>query len=540
MDYKMIFNLIGGLGLFIFGMTLMGEGLQKTAGDRLKRLLEILTNNRLMGILVGTGVTAIIQSSSATTVMVVGFVNAGLMTLAQAAGVIMGANIGTTVTAQLIAFKLTTIAPIIVGIGVVMYLFGKRKKMKQLGEILLGFGILFMGMKIMESSMSPLAEMPEFRQLIVDLSKHPILGVLIGLAMTAVIQSSSATIGILMALASTGLVSLELALPVLFGDNIGTCVTALLAGIGANKTAKRAAFLHLTIKITGVIIFLILLSPFKEAVSLIARLTGTVGNVQRDIANAHTLFNVMTTVVLAPFTGYLIALVTRLIPGDDGTEVFALKYLDERIIETPSIAVGQTVKEVVRMGGIALENLKNSIQSFFNEDEKLIDIVYEKEELINYLEREITSYLVKLSQEPLSPEQAEMVTSMFHTINDLERIGDHSENLVELAQYRIDNNLKFSASATEELSYMFNLVYNSVENAVNALDTNSTESAMSVIVTEKDIDALEKRLRADHIERLNQGVCVPASGTVFLDIISNLERVADHAHNIAQVVVGKL
>ncbi|KPU46348.1 hypothetical protein OXPF_00760 [Oxobacter pfennigii] len=540
MDYKMLFSLIGGLGLFIFGMKLMSDGLQKVAGDKLKKLLEILTNNRIMGILVGTVVTSIIQSSSATTVMVIGFVNAGLMTLTQAAGVIMGANIGTTMTAQLIAFKLTTIAPVIVGIGVAMNLFGKKKRTKQYGEILLGFGILFMGMQTMEVAMKPLVAVKEFQDLILTLGKHPLLGVVVGMGMTAVVQSSSATIGILMAIASTGAIDINVTLPILFGDNIGTCATALLASISANKTAKKAALLHLTFNIIGTVVFMILLVPVKELIGLIAQATGTVGDVQRDIANAHTLFNLTNTIIQTPFIAFLVAFVNKLIPGTDDVEVMSLKYLDERIIETPAIAVGQTVKEVVRMGNVASENIKIAMDSFFNENENMVNVVYEKEDLINFLEREITSYLVKLSQKPLSEEQSEIVTSLFHTVNDIERIGDHAENLAEYAMYRIDSKLKFSDTAIEQLKTMSQKVYQSSVSSIKALDTGDVENAMSVIVAENDIDTMEKNFRKEHIDRLNQGVCTPASGTVFLDIISNLERIADHANNIAQAVTNRV
>lgn len=539
MDYKMIFNLIGGLGLFIFGMKLMSDGLEKTAGDKLKRLLEILTNNKFLGIMVGAGVTAVIQSSSATTVMVVGFVNAGLMSLVQAAGVIMGANIGTTMTAQLIAFKLTAIAPVFVGIGVGMNIFAKKKKVKQIGEIMIGFGILFMGMSIMEDSMKPLALNSDFKELIVNLGKTPLLGVLVGFLMTAIVQSSSATIGILMALAAAGVVDINVALPVLFGDNIGTCVTALLASISANRTAKKAALIHLTFNVIGTIIFMILLSPVHSFIAWFSQITGTYGDVQRDIANAHTFFNITNTIIQAPFIAYLVKFVNIVIPGDDTVEGLSLKYLDERIINTPSIAVGQTLKEVVRMGNIATENLKNSMDSFINGNENLISAVYEKEDLINYLEREITSYLVKLSQEPLSEAQSEVITSLFHTVNDIERIGDHSENIAELAQYKINSSLKFSDKALGELKDMYEKVYNMASIAVNALENKDINSALTVMVKENDIDAIEKSLRAEHIDRLNKSICTPASGTIFLDLISNLERIADHSNNIAQAVSGQ-
>lgn len=536
MDYLMIFSLIGGLGLFIYGMKLMSDGLESAAGEKLKRLLEVLTGNRILGVLVGAGVTSVIQSSSATTVMVIGFVNAGLMSLAQAAGVIMGANIGTTMTAQLIAFNLTSVAPVAVGIGVAMNLFAKRKRTKYIGQIIMGFGILFMGMQVMETAMKPLANNEGFKQLIVNLSKHPLLGVLVGLGMTAVVQSSSATIGILMALAAAGVVDINSALPVLFGDNIGTCVTALLASINANKTAKKAALIHLTFNIIGTIIFMILLSPVKEGIAWFAQLTHTTGDVQRDIANAHTFFNVSNTIIQVPLIPLLIRFVNFIIPGSDEVGALRLTYLDERIVHTPSIAVGQTIKEVVRMGNVAAENLETSIESFFKQDESLIKIVYEKEVLINYLEREITTYLVKLSQTSLSEDQSKIVTSLFHTVNDMERIGDHCENIVELAQYKIDNNLKFSDDALAELKHMYDMVHYGVTTSVSSLQNMDKNSALSVITNEKDIDALEKSLRDEHIDRLNKSICVPASGAIFLDMISNLERIADHANNVAQMV----
>jgi len=452
----------------------------------------------------------------------------------------MGANIGTTVTAQLIAFKLTAIAPVIVGIGVCMYLFAKKKRVKQLGEILLGFGILFVGMDMMEDALKPLANLPQIKNAFVSLSTNPFLAVLVGLVVTAVIQSSSATTGILLALASTGIISLEAALPVLFGCNIGTCVTALLASITANITAKKAALIHVIFNVVGTVIFIILLNPFREFILLLGQWTGTEGNIQRTIANAHTVFNITNTIIMAPFITLLVNFVNKLITGDEETEVFVLKYIDDRILETPAIAVGQTLKEVVRMGNVAVENLQSSMDSFLNKDEDLIKKVYEKEELINYLEREITEYLVKLSQKSLSEKQSEMVTSLLHTINDLERIGDHAENIVELAQYRIDHDLLFSEQAIDELKGMFDKVYTSVKTSVGALETGDTEAAKSAMMIEEEIDKIEKQLRTEHIERLNKGVCVPASGTIFLDMISNLERVADHADNIAEAVVGKI
>lgn len=532
MDYKMIFQLLGGLGLFIYGMSLMGDGLQKAAGEKLKKILEVLTTNRIFGILVGAGVTSIIQSSSATTVMTVGFVNAGLMTLKQAAGVIMGANIGTTMTAQLIAFKLTDIAPFVLAIGAVMVLFSKKKKIKDIGEIVLGFGILFVGMTMMEISMRPLASMPEFKNLIVTLGAHPILGVLVGLGMTATVQSSSATIGILMALAANSGIGLEVALPVLFGDNIGTCATALLASIGTGKNARRAALIHLTFNTIGTIIFMLALKPVLYLIPLLG------GDIQRQIANSHTLFNVTNTLLQAPFIPLLVKFVNKLIPGEDKKgEAMSLEYLDRRLVETPYAAINLVIKEVVRMGRLSSENLTTAIESFVDKDEKKMNKTFEREELINFLEREITGYMVSVSKENLSEQQTHTVTSLFHVVNDIERIGDHAENIAELCQYRIDHSLNFSDQAITELKYIYENAKNAIDTCVDSLDTFDLGLAQKVIQIENKIDDLEKQLRNDHIDRLNKGICYPASGAIFLDIISNLERVGDHSNNIAQIVI---
>jgi len=534
MNYIMIFQLLGGLGLFVYGMKLMGDGLEKAAGDKLKKILEVLTTNRFMGVLVGTGVTSIIQSSSATTVMVIGFVNAGLMSLSQAAGVIMGANIGTTMTAQLIAFKLDDIAPLILAVGAVMYMFSNKKKVRDIGGIVLGFGILFVGMHTMSTAMKPLSNMPQFQNLILTIGTHPMMGVLVGLAMTATVQSSSATIGILMALAANSAMPLGVALPILFGDNIGTCATALLASIGANKNAKRAALIHLTFNTIGTIIFMSILPLVLKLVPMLG------GDIQRQIANAHTLFNVTNVVIQVWFVKYLVLFVTKIIPGSDNedTEKLQLLYLDKRLLETPSIAVGQVVKEVVRMANLALKNLNYSIDSFTKCDEKLIKKVADGEEVINYLEREITGYLVALSNLSLSEHQSEIIGSLYHTVNDIERIGDHAENMTELTDYRINNSLKFSDKAIDEIMKMADLTKYSVEQSIKALELTSIEAAKDVIVNEQKIDDMEKSLRAEHIERLNKYICDPASGAIFLDALVNLERIGDHANNIAEAVLN--
>ena len=427
-----IVKLLGGLGLFIYGMKLMGDGLENAAGDSLKSILEKVTSNRVIAVLVGTIVTAIIQSSSATTVMVVGFVNAGLMNLSQALGVIMGANIGTTITAHLVAFKLDEIAPLFVFVGAAMVMFAKNRKHLELGNIILGFGILFTGMGIMSSAMKPLAKTPMFTQLLLAVGDNWIIGILTGLALTAVLQSSSATTGILIALASTNSITVSLAIPILFGCNIGTCVTALLASIGTNKTAHKAAFLHLTFNVLGTIIFI----PFLRILGDFVVTTST--DVSRQIANAHTIFNITNTALLLPFSKYIVMFVNKVIPDDENEEKPGVKFIDDRVLETPVIAAGQVIKETIRMAHKAKENVELSMKAFIDSNEKLIEQVYKNEETINLLEEAITSYLVKLAQCNLSEKEQTIVASTLHVVIDIERIGDHAENIADLAREKIN------------------------------------------------------------------------------------------------------
>jgi len=387
LGFDVIIALFAGLSLFLYGMQIMSDALQKSAGDRLKKLLEILTTNKYIGVLVGAAITAVIQSSGATTVMVVGLVNAGIMNLSQAVGVIMGANIGTTMTAQIIAFKFTNIVPYAIIIGAILVLFSRKKSRKHLGELIIGFGILFMGINMMGDAMKPLKDIPEFTRFMIGLEDNPLLGVLSGLLLTAIVQSSSATVGILQTLAMQGLVPIEAALPILFGDNIGSCVTALIASIGTNLTAKRAAIMHVTIKIIGTIIFMLILHPVSSIVVM------TASEPARQIANAHTLFNITNTVILLPFSAMLITFVTKVLPGEDVYDKFALKYLDKRILETPSIAVGQIVKEIIRMGEIAKCNVQKGMQAILNNDERVLDEILNNEKVINELERKIGEFL---------------------------------------------------------------------------------------------------------------------------------------------------
>ncbi|TYP56753.1 Na/Pi cotransporter family protein [Thermosediminibacter litoriperuensis] len=524
-------TLIGGLGLFIYGMKLMGEGLERAAGDRLRVILELFTRNRIIGVLTGTLVTTIVQSSSATTVMVVGLVNAGLMDLMQATGVIMGANIGTTVTAQLIAFKLTKAALPAIGVGTALHLFSKSKKQKFLGQVVLGFGLLFFGMQTMEVALKPLAKMPEFINFMANFGKTPVLGVIAGFLTTGIVQSSSATIGILQALASQGIVDISIALPILFGDNIGTCVTALLSSIGTNITARRAALLHLTFNVIGTIIFLLMLPLFQVFIA------NTSSDPVRQIANAHTFFNVINTIIQLPFALLLVKLVTFLIPGKPDVVERGTKYIDDRLLETPAIALSQAKKEIGRMGELALENLKDSIKLFMNYNEKEAQTLREREVVINELARETTRYLSLLSQKPLASDESRAVADMINAINDMERVGDHDINLLELAEYKEDHRLPFSNEALRELSEMASQVRESFSSAVKAFVESDMSLAAKVIQNEDRIDQMDRKLRNNHIKRLNEGKCNPSSGVIYLDIISNLERIGDHAFNLASYIL---
>ncbi len=532
-------GLLGGLGLFLYGMTIMGDGLQKSAGDKMKRIIEVLTNNRIMAVVVGALVTMIIQSSSATTVMVVGFVNAGIMTLTQAAGVIMGANIGTTVTAQIASLNLDAIAPIAVGIGVGIWLFTKNKRIKSMAEVLLGFGILFIGMNLMKNAVGPLNEYSGFRELLLAFGSgtfiDSLMGIFTGFLITAIIQSSSATTGVLIALASGGLLPIEAAMPIVFGTNIGTCVTAMISSIGANRTAKRAAFIHLIFNVIGTILFMIF---FKNLTVYLVKMLSP-NDAARQLANAHTLFNLLNTIILLPFANFLVILSTKVIKIKEyeKTEPIEIKYLDERMLETPSIAIVQVLKEIWNMGHSTLESYRTAMNAFFEQNEKLVQETFRIEQVINDMEREIAEYLVKLSNTPLSAKQHELVDQLFNTINDIERVGDHAENLAELVMYSIENRLVFSDIAVEELRTMHERVMKSYSQAIEALKTGDINMARRVIEREGEIDHIEKSLRASHITRLNKQLCSPSSGVIFLDMISNLERIGDHAAKVAFAVI---
>ena len=534
---EIVIGIMGGLGLFLYGMNLMGEALEKAAGSKLKKIIELLTSNIFMGVIVGTIVTAIIQSSSATTVMVVGFVNAGIMTLPQAVGVIMGANIGTTVTAQLVSIDINGLAPIALGIGIILYLFTNKPKTKHIAEVLIGFGILFTGMDFMKEAVKPLAEYSGFTNALLTFGKYPILGLLLGFGITAIIQSSSASMGMLVVLASQGLIPLNSALPILYGQNIGTCVTSLLSSIGASISARRAALIHLMFNVLGTIIFLI----FLNGIVVKAVVYMDPDNVARQIANVHTIFNITSTLMLLPFNNIIIKLATKLAPDnnteDDDTKV--VKFIDDRMIETPSIALVNVEKETLRMGEKSRESLDSAMTGIFEKSETDLSNTLKKEKVINELQKTILNYLLKLSKAPLNEESREVIDSLFNTVNDIERIGDHAENLAELGKSSIVNDVVFSDNARSELSDMYNKVLSTYTYSLESMRTSDVDLACKVIKMEEQVDIMEKTCRLNHMRRLNNNMCSIDNGIIYLEILTNLERVSDHAVNIAQQVIAQ-
>lgn len=535
MYFTIFLEALAGLGLFLYGMNLMGNGLQKAAGDKMRGIIGLLTRNRFIAVFVGIFVTAVIQSSSATTVMVVGFVNAGIMQLTQAIGVIMGANVGTTVTAQLVSFNLEAIAPVAVGIGMIILMVKKSPKTRVWAEILIGFGILFVGMVYMKDAVKPLREVQAFKDMLVTFGTSPFLGILMGFALTMLLQSSSASIGILLALASEGMLPLAAALPILYGDNIGTCTTALISSIGASKNAQRAAIMHLTFNIIGTLIFAtILRAPITYIVTQLDPF-----DVARQVANAHTLFNIINVIIQFPIAGFIVKFAMKVIPDAEGDSTAeAATHLDKRMLGTPSIALENGFKECLSMGDIAKDNVKLSVEAFLEKDHKKMEKVFETEKKINRMEREIMDYLIALSNTEISPEDRIIVDGLFNTVNDIERIGDHAENIAELAEDTIDNKLPFSEESKQELEEMVEQVMYAVQSSLDAMRTGDLEIAERVREMEDKVDAMEKSCRAGHIYRLNNNMCNTESGIMFLDLISNLERISDHASNIAESVVN--
>ena len=534
MSFGTILTMAGGLGLFLFGMELMSDSIEKVAGARLRRILEIFTTNRFMGMIVGIIFTGIIQSSSACTVMVVSFVNSGLMNLYQAAGVILGANIGTTITSQLVSCNLSKIAPLILLVGVVVMMFTKKEKVRKVAEVVVGFGILFVGLSTMSQAMANMKNEPQVVNLLMSL-KNPFLATLMGFALTAIIQSSSVTVSIVLLLANQDLLPLPITLYIILGCNIGACATAMLASMTGKKDAKRAALIHLLFNIIGtVIIYIALFVAGDQIVELIKSISADNG---RFVANAHTLIKIAQVIMLFPFTGWLVKMTYLIVPGEDQKvgyrESYQLKYIGDKVVFNPATAVVEVVKERERMASLAEENLNRAMNALITLDEEDIEEVYEVEKNINFLNHAITDYLVKINQTTLPIEDLNSLGALFHVVNDIERIGDHAENVADAARQRKEEGISISKEAQKELGDMLEMVNKIIRYAVEMF-AKSDETHMQEIATLEDqVDEKERELQKKHVERLTKGECSPEAGMIFSDIVSGLERVADHATNIA-------
>ncbi|MBN1913241.1 MAG: Na/Pi cotransporter family protein [Candidatus Omnitrophica bacterium] len=533
---EVIFGVVGGLGLFIYGIWEMSEGLHKACGERMKKILHGLTGSPIRGVFVGTTITSIIQSSSATTVMVVGFVNAGLMTLVQGLGVIFGANIGTTITAQIIAFKLTDYALPVIGAGMLTIFLSKKKSHKYVGEFLMGFGILFLGLNILTSVVKPLGQYPWFNNIFITFSKNPLLGILAGAIVTAIVQSSSVTTGMVLGLAMANLVDLKAAIPLVLGCGIGTCVTAMIASLGTNISARRAALGHIMFNTIGVVIFLPFLGFFQKMV------VHTSSELPRQIANVHTLFNVINTIIFLPFVGLYAALLKKMIKGKEEEEEieYLPKYLERHLLNTPPIAIEAAIKEIVRTLSLTQKMVSIVMESFVKNEPKSLEKIARAEGAVDSLREAITAYLVELMQQELNKEESKKIPALIHAINDVERIGDHAENLRGLAEQKIENKLPFSEAAVDELRRMYEDINTMINCSVGALKLNNIDEAKVVLEQECQINNLRNRLKDNHVRRLEQGQCKVTSGVVFLDTVSNLEKIGDHLTNVAQAVIEGL
>lgn len=548
------FGFLGGLGMFLYGMNIMADGMQKTAGSKMSSFLGMLTNNRFLAVALGALITAIIQSSGATTVMVVGFVSAGVLNLSQAVGVIMGANIGTTITAWIVsmsqlgdAFEVMKpgfYAPAIIGIGALLLVFAKSQKKKTIGEIMIGLGLLFIGLDFMSGSINPYTDAPIFAKAFEILGGNPLLGMIIGALVTALLQSSSASVGILQTLAMNGIVTTNAAIYITLGQNIGSCVTAMLSSMGGSRTAKRAAVMHLTFNIIGAIVFGSIGFIFFSLRPAFA--ASNINAVQISIF--HTIFNLSMTTLLFPFADVLVKISGMVVKekaedepvAEDAETAATLKHLDERIFESPAFAVETAALEVVHMGQITYENVVRAIDSVLTVNSDEVETVFKTEQTINNMEKMLTEYLIKVDNLSLTEKQKKVVNNLFYSVGDIERIGDHAENLAEQAQYMVEHGLQFSTTGMVDLKSISDSVLKSFQYAIDARQNGNMEAVRKVSQYEDDVDSQEEELREKHIERLSAGECKASAGVVFLDIISNLERVSDHAYNLAGYVKDEM
>lgn len=529
---SLILTLMGGLGLFLFGMNFMSQGLQKAAGAKLRSVLTAISKNKYIAVLFGALFTAIIQSSGATTVMVVTFVNAGLMELTQAVGIIFGANIGTTITAQLVSFNLTAIAPVILFVGVIMFLFMKKPIFKKIGEVVIGFGALFMGISMMSGAMSQLNNYPAVINTLAQLT-NPVLAILVGLIITVIVQSSSVTVSILLLMAGQGLVTLPICFYFILGCNIGSCTPAVMAAMDAKKDAKRAALIHVLFNVFGMIIIsVILIFAMEPFAAFIQAISGS--DIKRSVANTDTIYKVFQTLIFLPVSTQFIKLVNRLVPGSDvKQEGFSLQYISMNTVFSPTAAIVEAMQEIGRMGRKAEQNLQLSMEAFFDGDQAKIDQVYATEKYIDYLSHEITDYLVDVNQRQLPVSDSLKIGGLFHVVNDIERIGDHAENIADAAVRMKEENITFSKKATKEIQDMFEKDMQILICALEMFENEDRSHMQEIRAIEEEVDQMEIDLQNSHIRRMAKGKCSPESGLIFTDLVSGLERVADHATNIA-------
>ena len=535
---EILFHFLGGLGLFLYSIKTMGDGLQQAAGDRLRFYIDKYTSNPFLGVLVGIVVTALIQSSTGVTVITVGLVSASLLTLRQAIGIIMGANIGTTVTSFIIGFKLGEYALPLIFLGTMFLFFTKNRTANNIGRILFGVGGIFYALNLISAGMSPLKDLPQFKEYMVTLGQNPILGVVAGAVITVLIQASSATIGILQGLYAGGFLDLKGSLPVLFGDNIGTTLTVIIAAAGANVSAKRVAATHVTFNVLGTILCLILLGPFTSMIEYFQALLHL--SPEMTIAFSHGAFNVSNTIVQFPFIGALAYFVTKIIPGEDEVVKYEPLYLDEQLIQqSPSIALGNAKKELLHLGNYAAKAFDLSYDYIIGLDEKVAEKGHKTEEAINTIDEKLTRYLIRLSSESLSQKESEVLTNILDSSRDLERIGDHAEGLLNLTDYLQRKDVHFSEAALEELAEIYQATTAFIKDALDSVENNDIEKAQSLIERHKEINNMERVLRKTHIKRLNKGECSTQAGVNFIDIISHYTRVSDHAMNLAEKVIAE-
>lgn len=540
------FMMMGGLGFFFFGMKTMSDGLKKVSGEKLKNFLHMVTNVPVVGVLVGAFVTCAIQASAATAIMAVGFVNAGLLSLRQAISVIIGANIGTTFTAWLVSsmgvFKITQYALPIIGIGFAMMTFGRSRKRKFWGEVLLGFGMLFIGLGLMKDAFAPLSDMQQLKDIFVIFSRNPILGILVGTIFTVLVQSSSATVAIVQVLAFNGLITFDAAIPLILGDNIGTTITAQLAAMGSNLNARRAAMSHTLFNVIGVFYMLIFvyLGWYQRAVDFIIPGVITQANIMFYIAVAHSFFNVVNAIVFLPLIGWLEKISVWAVPQKKGKEEFWHQYLEKHLLDTPPLAMQLVRNEIIYMLIVARRAISSAVEGFMTNDEESLAKAISNEKITDNLQSEITQYVIDLSQRQLEPEESQEIPVLLHSVNDIERIGDHAINIAEIAQAKIDQGIIFSEAAIEELNMVWGKLDQMLIGTEEALKKRDGSIAVSLLDIENLINELQVKLKESHINRLNQGVCNFKANFIFLDFIDNVEKIADHLTNINQGIIGKM